>query len=183
MKPRHRGACAPAELGVKGEEMSTLAAPHEAAPFGVVMTPRPSARSIARRARSPLRAFLDRALLADLPASMRGLRIDTDARPGVRKTLLAFSADRSEIGLFCALSPGLYREEPVDLRALADHRSEMRCDAALPAAGICHEPDFPWWTPPDDGPGRRYAYTTPQLDFVEVIVDGMRDRVFIRAIH
>ncbi len=136
----------------------------------------------------PLKRLFSRTQLADLPASARDLRYDTDHRPGVRKTLLTFTADRADVMLFVALSPALRQADPQRLY------SHIRLAGRFfdgPSGGndnqmhneeITAELDFPWWRPDVDGQGRRFAYNTPAFDFVEVIIDEERGRVYIRAI-
>jgi hypothetical protein len=122
---------------------------------------------------APLRRFFEQARLAELPASVSDLHFDTDATPGVEKTLLAFRADRAEVNLFVLLSGGLrdvYPSRLEDELDFGDFSDE-------------HEPDFPWWRPDPDGPGRRYVFNTTEFDFVEVVIEDLSDKVFIRAIR
>jgi hypothetical protein len=125
----------------------------------------------------PLRALFRRARLGEPPLSIREVHLDTDHGAGATKILLSFQADRGELNLFQLLSPALQGTDPTRLEDGPALRLADEADDPIPA-----EVDHPWWCPDACGPGRRFAYSTPDLDFVEVIIDDLADRVFLRAI-
>jgi len=137
----------------------------------------------------PLSRLFTHADLWALPDSARQVEFDTDARPGVAKTLLRFSADRGDILMFVAMSPALRRAEPQRFCGRFCLTAETSNESAPAARPLGHdepipaEPDFPWWRPERCGSGRRYAYSTEHFDFVEVIIDDEGGQVFIRAIR
>lgn len=130
----------------------------------------------------PLRQFFREAELAELPSSVWDVHFDTDSSGGCRKTLLSFSANRADINLFILLSPGLGRTQSTRIGDFVAAASGAPSPTTLDGV-IGHEPDFPWWDVDPAGPGRRYAYTTQNMDFVEVIIDDLKPTVFIRSIN
>jgi len=132
----------------------------------------------------PLRRLFQEANLAELPSSVTNLHLDTEIQPGSEKVLLTFEADRADINLFVLLSPALRETSPTRLEE--DDPGIMRFpggDLDAPSGTCLSEPAFPWWLPDEDGPGRRYAYSTGRFDFVEVIIEDLTSRVFIRAVN
>ncbi len=132
----------------------------------------------------PLRRLFREADLAELPASVSDLHLDTDMQPGNEKVLLTFRAERADINLFVLLSPSL-RSTP-STRLEDEDAGTMRFPGGgedVPSGSCYSEPSFPWWQPDEDGPGRRFAYSTQRFDFVEVIIEDLTDRVFIRAVN
>lgn len=133
---------------------------------------------------APLRRLFREANLAELPGSVSDLHLDTEVQPGSEKVLLTFRAERSDINLFVLLSPALRETEPTRLED--EDAATMRFpggDQEIPAGNCLSEPSFPWWTPDEDGPGRRFAFSTDRFDFVEVIIEDLTNRVFIRAVN
>ena len=144
---------------------------------------------LASPAPEPLRRLLHQANLAYPPASLHDLRFDTDHGPDGQKTLVAFTADRAELIGFIASSPGLrfvaplqHSGPPGPVLAVVGRRAPEPDEHGGGESALA-EPDFPWWGPEPHGRGRRYAYSTPSLDFVEVIIDEPAGRVFIRTIN
>ncbi len=136
----------------------------------------------------PMHRLFSQARIAELPGSAHNLKYDTDTQPGGTKTLLTFAADRADVMLFVAMSPALRKTEAE--RYSTDYRLEVGAsDSHAKVTGgpdscrrIPDEPDFPWWRPELFGNGRRFAYDTPDYDFIEVIINDDRGEVFIRAI-
>ena len=138
---------------------------------------------------APIRQLLRRAELAEPPATVRDLHLDTDHGAGAEKVLMRFTAERGDVNLFLLLSPGLKKTDPQRFDELgrsppwrvgSEGGPPRRADLE---DGEIEEPDFPWWNPGSLGPGRRFTYSTREFDFVEVIISDLTSAVFIRAIN
>jgi hypothetical protein len=139
-------------------------------------------------AAEPLQRFFRQAGLAPPPASMRELRFDTDQGDrGQRKILLAFTVDRAGAIWFVASSPALrgVPSSPLSARSgpVLAVLGKERGRPSLDSAGSPEEPEFPWWRPGAPGSGRRWAFSTPDFDFVEVMISEHDGRIHIRAIN
>ena len=139
-------------------------------------------------ASGPLHRFFTQTRLADMPETAHNLQFDTDVQPRGTKTLMSFTADVADVMLFVAMSPAIRQAEPERysekfhlVADSADSPAKMT-GGEDPCRRIPDEPDFPWWRPELVGHGRRYAYDTPDFDFIEIILDDERGEVFIRAI-
>ena len=143
----------------------------------------------ASTAPEPLQRLFQQAGLASPPASMRELRFDTDwGSHGQRKIVMAFTIDRADTVWFTASSPALHGTTPTPsvnrfgpVLAVVGKKTDESGDDA--GAGPPAETDFPWWRPRPVGTGRRWAYSTPDFDFVEVIINDRDGCVHLRAIN
>jgi len=136
----------------------------------------------ARSPATPLRRLFDRADLAAPPLAAAGLRIGEDEGVGTRKTLVAFRANCQAVNLWLFTSPGVLGAAE---ETMTDSSLELRLtggEADWRNGALVDEVDHGWWSPGTHGPARRWAFSTADCDFVEVLVDGSGEGVFVRMI-
>jgi len=133
----------------------------------------------------PIREWFHSAGLADPPLESCELQFDCVRREEMCKTLVSFRASSREVNEFLATSPATERPPPHRRGAPRQGTDEFPrpfARAERQDAEVVREPEFPWWDPDTSGCLRRFAYSTPAHDFVEVLVDDERGTVYVRTL-